>query len=261
LPYQSQETRTRRSTSPQCGRFGKRSGVEQFAEPPHTDKTKEEVASSPSPLSRKDILVTVIVILTVLLWATESWNTIQTIYVGLMSVLALHFPYMGPCYIADRNANMRLSIFVIAIMALSASFSQPETADVQSVLNTYISKFIGLGSNKFERYYLTYLFSTVLVWIVSTGPAAGIIVPQLIKIAQTNPEFGLDPFLIGLCPLIGGCSLIYPSQSSPTNIAFQLGRVDKGDFVKILVCNTVFTFVLLAPLTIGYWLVLGTPNS
>jgi di/tricarboxylate transporter len=211
------------------------------------------------PWSRKDITVIVIVLCTVVLWAAESASfftkhNFNTVYIAILAVLCLHFPSIGPCYIADRNANMRLCIFVIAVLALGGAYNSPQVADISNIIQEYLSSFLKLSDNTFVKYYMAYLFTTVSIWISSTGPCSGILVPQLIQIAK---QVNLNRFVISLLLPMGACTLIFPSQSPPCLVAFQLGRVSKPDFLKVLLFNSFLFMIFVAPLCILYMMAIS----
>jgi len=201
------------------------------------------------PFTWKDINISVIVLITVLLWATEAATNLDTTYVGILSILALHFPYIGPCYIGDRNANIKLLIFIICVIGLGNVFQDPSLADLSLVLDGWISSILSLSSHQFAQYYLGFCFSTVAIWVLSSTPAAGILVPQLVKVAY---QLGLDPYKLSLTIPLGCCALIFPSNTPPMLVSFQLNKFPKIDFFKIIVTNAVFVFAVLAPLELLY---------
>jgi len=200
-------------------------------------------------MARKDMIIIGILVITVGMWATEPLHNIPLPYIAICSVLTLNFPFIGPNYIGDRTANIQICIFVICVMGLGSVFQDASSQDLTQALDDWIKLLITLSDNQFFQYYLAYLFTCVSLWTISATPAAGIVIPQLEVVARQIP---LDPFSVALSFSMAGCSVIFPSNSPPMLVTFQLNKITKRDFMSVLLCNTVVTMILLAPLEILY---------
>ena len=214
-------------------------------------QTKAPKGTKPLDQPQKKTLV--LLILGVLMWITDALHQIAPVYVGLILVLVLTLPRLGPLPFAQlRRVDFTVFIYLAGLFALSRYL---EAAGVNSLIIQSLTNYIDLGgSSLWSQYLVLALMALPLDFLVDVAAANAMLIPALIDLAQAA---GLDPLPTALCVAMSASLLVFPYQSAPLVIAYSFRRFSMGQFIICLGCVALVSALALLPLNILYWLWLG----
>ena len=212
-----------------------------------------DLPEEPKPFSKAEKKTIAILILGVVLWSTDAVHGIHPAHIGLGLVLLSFLPGVGPLH-PDRlrKINFPLLIYVAAAFAMGYAIEQ---AELSTVLASRLTQWLDLSgiSPTFRIGALTYLLLP-FDFLADTAAIAAVLGPILLDYAA---QMGLPPLPAALSIAIGSSLVFFPYQSAPFVLAYSFRYVRMGQFILLMTLMSVLTLLILVPLNLLYWRLIG----
>lgn len=191
--------------------------------------------------------------LAIALWATDFLHQIHPTYVGLGIVVLYFLPSIGVfSFEKIREVNFPILFYIAAFLAIGAAF---QVSGFNAVVSAYLLPLLDIGQRGwFIGYYMIILLTLPFTALMDTAAVAGVLTPLILLIAQ---EAGLPPVAAALTEALGTALVFLPYQAAPFMIAYGFGHLNMGWLLKVMVAVSVTTLLVLAPLTLLYWRLIG----
>jgi len=200
-----------------------------------------------------NIKVFSVIIGTCILWATDTWSSIPTAVTGITAVLILYAPYIGAIDFQKIGIiRWPLLLFIIGVLALGNALGS--NSQMRSISGDALGWWIGLTNILFFRYYFVVLLMLPINWILGGVAGSALITPLLLANAT---KLQLDPTLLALCVIMGSVLVCMPYQSVAYMVAYSYHKATMRQYIYTLTCITFLNLIVIVPLTIGWWFVIG----
>jgi|GEM_PF-448968 len=209
-----------------------------------------EVSSRLTPEEKK---VVGILLLGVLLWATDALHGIHPAYVGLILVLLCYLPGWGPLP-PDRlrGVNFPLLIYIVALFAMGRAL---EATGVTARLSAFLTGWADLrGSSALLQLGAITWMLVPFDFLMDTAAVAGALTPALLDFGA---KMGLGPVPVALSVALGTGVVFVPYQAAPFVVAYSFRHARMGQFVLVMTLISLVTLLLLLPLNLLYWRLIG----
>ena len=194
-----------------------------------------------------------ILILGVVLWSTDAVHGIHPAHIGLGLVLLSFLPGVGPLH-PDRlrQINFPLLIYVAAASAMGYAI---EHADLSATLASGLTEWLDLSdlAPSVRLGVLTYLVLP-FDFFADTAAISAVLAPILL---DYSAQTGLPLLPASLSIAIGSSLVFFPYQSAPFVLAYSFRYVRMGQFILLMTLMSILTLILLVPLNLLFWRLIG----
>jgi anion transporter len=232
----------------------------EFGEIPGARQRIDEALSRLGPMTAREKRISLISILTILLWATERYHKIDVATVALIAVMLVLLPNIGVATWKELTGQAHVGrIVLIASAALSLGEALLNTGGA-----TWVTK-ITLGHLGLQGMAVGTIMIAVVLFLVvirfafaSITSAAATVVPMVLA------------FLLGIgqraLPILGMVMIatyttyfafILPVSDPQNMIVYGTGSVDTKDFMRVGIPLSVMALLLLVLFWCTYWHWLG----
>jgi di/tricarboxylate transporter len=207
-----------------------------------------------SPLSRAEKRLSVLLLVTLGLWLTDSLHGIAPAWVGLAAACLCLLPRVG--FVSGeefgKNVNHRTAFYIAAILGLAALAAQ-------SGLGTLIGNaLLTVAPLDPCAPYLSYVsivgITALLNFVVTANGVPALFTPLAQSFATAS---GLPLLTVLMIQVLGYATPILPYQASPIVVAMGMGKIPFGAALRLSVVLAAITFVALMPINYGWFKVLG----
>ncbi len=205
-------------------------------------------------LSAAEWRLIALLLVTVLLWITDSWHGIAPAWVGLAAACFCLLPRIG--FLTGEQfasgVNIRTCIYVAGILGLTALVSHSGLGDwlgkalLAVMPQTQDRPFIAFGS---------LIGITALLNFVVTANGVPALFTPLAQVLSDGS--GLPLMTVLMTQVIGYATPLLPYQASPIVVAMGMGKVPPREGLKLCLLMAVLTFGLLVPLDYLWFRLLG----
>ncbi len=214
-------------------------------------------------MSASEKRVGCIMILTIILWATDKWHGIDPTVVSIMSVTAMVFPYVGVTNLKNLYGRVDWTAIIMFGAGISLGVVLMSTGGI-----VWLAK-VSLGSTGIANLSLIPMAYTVFIisFIIrlaftSITSCITALAPALIGflIGLENPSVPIIGIIMGICVMAHDVFLT-PVNSANTMIAYGTEAFKPKDMFRIGVPITIALFILMLPWMLFYWPLVGlTPK-
>jgi anion transporter len=219
------------------------------------DKVEKSIEVEPTrPLSPEEKRLSVLLLMTLGLWFTDSLHGVSPAWVGLVAACLCLLPRVG--FVSSdefgQEVNHRTAVYVAAILGLAALVGQ-------SGLGTFIgNELLAIApldpSSPFSSYALIVGFSTLLNFVVTANGVPALFTPLAQSLATAS---GLPLLSVLMIQVIGFSTPLLPYQASPIVLAIEMGRIPFMAALRLSLALALITFVVLVPINYGWFVFLG----
>lgn len=204
-----------------------------------------------SPEERR---LAVVLIATVVLWATDFLHGLSPAWVALGAGIACLMPPVSliqPDRIGEA-VQLRPLLYVGGVLSLGAVVTASGTAEhmAQGFLSV-----AGLGPGADARNFFTVVLASLGISVMGTAPTVPAVLTPLADQLATAMGLPLATVLMMQVPAFS--TVLMPFQGPPIIVAMQLGQVPMRDGIRATLSVGLTTLVLLLPLDYLWWQVLG----
>ncbi len=220
---------------------------------PQTPVPTSATPERPDALTTAEKKMACLLILGILLWASDAVHGIHPAYIGLLLVLICTLPGWGPLRPEHlRAANFPMLIYIAALFSLGYAL---ETTGLNTHLTAIATGWLQLLEG---RTILKLAAITGLVvpfdFLMDTAAVAGILTHPLLDFAEGT---GLAPLPVALSVATAAGAVFIPYQAAPLLVAYGFGYVRLGQFITVLTLISLTTLIVLLPLNLLYWTLIG----
>ncbi len=194
-----------------------------------------------------------ILLLGVLLWATDALHGIHPAFVGLILVLLCYLPGWGPLKPERlRQVNFPLLIYMAALFTLGRALEVTGvTARLAGVMTRWGELSSGGALTKLGA--ITWMV-VPFDFLMDTAAVAAMLTPVLLDFGV---GLGLGAVPVALSVAVGTGVMFIPYQSAPFVVAYSFRYVRMGQFILMMTLISLITLLLLLPLNLLYWRLIG----
>ncbi|CAG8999520.1 MAG: hypothetical protein CENE_01499 [Candidatus Celerinatantimonas neptuna] len=221
--------------------------------PQSTSKTNPNIFPDPS-MHRKQIIVTVILILTLGFWMTDSIHGINPAWIGIVTSIILLLPGIGIVTPNEFNksVNFGLILFISGILAVGAVVN---ATGLGSWFAHQLVHILPLQPKHDFINFLSLCFVSFATGLMTTLPGVPAVLTPMAKELSHLTGFSLNAVL--MTQVIGFSTVLLPYQSGPLTVAMQLSEQPMNKLLKITIPLTLITAFVLAPMDYLWWQFLG----
>jgi anion transporter len=219
------------------------------AQPQRVEKEPEQTV-----LSAAEWRLILLLLVTVLLWITDSWHGIAPAWVGLAAACFCLLPRVG--FLTGEQfaagVNIRTCLYVAGILGLTALVSHSGLGEwlgkalLDMMPQTQGRPFIAFGS--------LIGITTLLNFVVTANGVPALFTPLAQVLADGS---GLPLMTVLMTQVIGYATPLLPYQASPIVVAMGMGKVPPREGLKLCLLVALLTFGLLVPLDYLWFRLLG----
>ncbi|MBP1020117.1 anion permease [Serratia fonticola] len=219
------------------------------AKPQPVEKTIEQ-----SALSVAEWRLIALLLITVLLWITDSWHGIAPAWVGLAAACVCLLPRIG--FLTGEQfaagVNIRTCLYVAGILGLTALVSHSGLGDWLG--NALLNVIPQTQDRPFTAFGMLIGITTLLNFVVTANGVPALFTP----LAQVLSEgSGLPLTTVLMTQVIGYATPLLPYQASPIVVAMGMGKVPPREGLKLCLLLALLTFGLLVALDYLWFGLLG----
>lgn len=211
------------------------------------------VKSSLPTITRKEKILLLVLLATLLLWITEAQHGIETAWVAMLAGVFCLSPGLD---LTPKNPLKAIPFetffYVAAIVSLGAlayhSGLAGLVADQGLKLLPLRNQFDSVSFAIFSS------LSTLLSMAVTLPGTPAILTPLTQELSHLS---GWSLQAVYMSQVIGFSTVIFPFQSPPLVVAMQMAKISQKEMMRLLGSITVLTVIVLWPLDYLWWQWLG----
>ncbi len=222
--------------------------------PDKAPKTAPDTKEAPSSLSSHERKLIVILVACLAFWVTDALHHISPGWVGLAAALYCLWPGSG---LTEKNTindsvNYGSLFFVAGIIGLGAVIA---TSGLGSVLFTRLTDIVDFsGHSSVVSISIMTALSTLVAIIAGLPSVPAVITPIAEDISSIT---GLSLTTILMTQVVAFSNVLLPYQAPPLIVAAQLSQIPILNLAKICLALFVITVLILIPLDLLWWSILG----
>jgi sodium-dependent dicarboxylate transporter 2/3/5 len=231
----------------------------EVSELPGGKKYLEERIRELGPMSAQEKRVSVIMALTILLWATDHLHHIEPAAVSVLSVLLMILPFVGVTTWSELYKRMDWTSILLFAAGISMAEMFTKTGGA-----TWLAKvaFVDSGMGNLSVTMIAITMCVIMFFIrfcfTSITSCLTAITPAIIGflVALHNPAVPMTG-IVPAVSLVAQCLAIIPVTSAPAMIAYGAGAFTTKDMIKLGLPLTVVMYVLILASMFLYWPFVG----
>lgn len=206
------------------------------------------------PITRPERHLLALLGLSLLLWMTDSIHHVSPGWISLAGGLYCLWPGSGltSSRSFDEDINFRSLFFVAGVMGVGAIVSE---SGLGALLVGKLNAIMGLSTGAPIQSVLSLAATSSMIGMLTTLPGVPAVLTPVAGVLATRTGLSLDTVL--MAQVLGFSSVLLPYVSPPLMVAIQLGRIPLGAATKLSVASFVATLLVLMPIDLMWWHVLG----
>jgi anion transporter len=217
------------------------------------DYIRQELAAL-GKLSREEIYTLIVFLLTLVLWATDSFHKVNVIIVGLLTVIALLWPGANIMPWKVAQTKVPWNVFILYGAGLSMGAVLLSSGAAKWLALTFFSPIAGYAHST-QLIILIWVITVLQVFFTGGGPKTTALTPIVIAHAVT---IGADPLVFAL---IIGMNMqhqyLLPVTNMPNAIMVGTGHLTSNDVTKTGIVMSLLACVFMTGVVLTYWSWLG----
>ena len=195
----------------------------------------------------------ILLLLGVALWATDFFHGLAPVFVGLGLVLAATLPRWGPLPAERlRQINFPFLFYIAALFGVGEILdaSGVNTRIVQAMIDTLPDA----GGHWFGEHLTLTVAALPLDFLMDSAAVAAVVTPSLLAVGL---DAGLSALAAAMSVAMATTVAFLPYQAAPFMAALGFGTVRARDLSLAMLLISTLSVLLLCPLNILYWRLLG----
>jgi len=198
--------------------------------------------------------VAVLLVITLVLWMTDSLHGVNPAWVGLAAAVVLLLPGIGVVPPKSFNASVDFGMVLFVAAALGLG-SLVNATGLGTLVGQGLRDLLPLDPANTALSFVSLSAMSALTGLVTTIPGVPtVLTPMATELAAAS---GLSLPAVLMTQVIGFSTVMFPYQVGPLLVAMQLSGERLGHLLKITLPLAILTFVLLVPLDYLWWKLLG----
>ncbi|PNS11940.1 citrate transporter [Mixta theicola] len=205
-------------------------------------------------LSREEWRLIILLLLTLMLWMTDSQHGISPAWIGLCAACFCLLPRVG--FISSEafasGVNFRTCLYVAAILGVTAVVVDSGLGNIIAQGLLHITPLD--PATPFVNFVSLSALTSALNFVVTANGVPAMFTPMAQSFA-TASGFPLDSVV--MLQVLAYATPLLPYQASPIVLAMGLGKVSARDGLRLCLLVALASIILLLPLYYGWFLLLG----
>ncbi len=206
------------------------------------------------PLSRDEKRLSVLLVITLLLWMTDTLHGISPAWVGLAAACICLLPRVG-FVTGDEFAagvNVRTCLYVAGILGLAALVT---ASGLGHAIGSWLLALLPLDpAQPLRSFYALVGLTSALNFVVTSNGVPALFTPLAQALADGS---GLPLLTVLMIQVIGYATPVMPYQAAPFVVAMGMGRVPARAGLALCLAVSAVTFIALVPLNYAWFRLLG----
>lgn len=195
-----------------------------------------------------------IMVVALLLWATDSQHGVSPGWVALAAAVACLMPGLGVLDVKSFETVTSFGVFFY-VAGLLGMVSVIDASGLASALGETAGRWLPVVPDAPFRNFAVLVGTASLIGLVTAHPGVpAVLGPLAGAIAETT---GLPLLSVLMTQTVGFAAMLFPYQSVPVMVAIQLANVGLGAATRLSLLLGGLTLLLLAPLAYLWWRFLG----
>ncbi|ACL61916.1 SLC13 family permease [Methylobacterium nodulans] len=218
------------------------------------DRPRAVPAEPDEPLGRAERRLALLLLATLLLWATDTLHGVSPAWIGLAAACLCLLPRIGFLSGEDFSSgvNIRTCLYIAGVLSLAAVVARTGLGDALGRLLLWIlprdPAHPALG-------FASILGVVSVLNFAVTGSAAPALFTPLARALADGT--GLPLPTVVMAQVIGYATPLLPYQAAPIVVAMGMAGVPARDGLRLCLAVALVTFALLAPLDYAWFRLLG----
>lgn len=211
------------------------------------------------PMTKSEKKISIIMIVTILLWCTDKFHHIDSSTISIFSVLLMVSPYIGVCNWKSLSKKVDWNTILLFGAGISMATLFTKTGGAKWVAQVL---FIDTGVGKLPviwmaislfllMFIIRFCFTSITSCIAAITPA---IIGFLVEL--NDPNIPVTGIIMGVL-VVAQSTAILPVTSAPAMIAYGTGGFKTKDMIQLGVPLAVIMYVLLFICMLTYWKFIG----
>lgn len=205
-------------------------------------------------LSRQEKYTLVVFVLTLVLWATDSFHQVNVVIIGMLSIILLLWPAQGIMSWKEAQQKVPWNVFVLYGAGLSMGTALVSSGAAKWLAGTMLGPIAGM-SHAVQMIILIWLVTALQVFFTGGGPKTTALTPIVIAHAVAIKA---DPLLFAL---ILGMNMqhqyLLPVSNMPNAVAMGTGHITTGELMKTGAVMSILGALFMSLMVMTYWSWLG----
>lgn len=203
-----------------------------------------------TPAQRRTLML---LVLGVLLWATDILHGMPPVAVALGLVFAATLPAWGPLpWERLRQVNFPFFFYIAALFGIGEVLDG--TGFNARMVETAISTLPDAGGHWFGEHLKLTLATLPLDFLMDIAAVGAVATPSLLA---AGAEAGLSPLASAMSVAMATTVAFLPYQAAPFMVALGFGTLRARDLALAMMLISTLSVVILCPLNVLYWRALG----
>ena len=196
----------------------------------------------------------VVFLITLVLWATDSYHKVNVVLVGMVSVVLLLWPGSGVMGWKEAQQKVPWNIFVLYGAGLSMGTALVTSGAAKWLAGTMLGPISAIPHST-QMILLIWIVTSLQIFFTGGGPKTTALTPIVIAHAVA---IGADPLPFAL---ILGMNMqhqyLLPVSNMPNAIAIGTGYVNSGEIIKTGAVMSIIAAAFMSVMVLTYWKWLG----
>ncbi|MEG3638751.1 SLC13 family permease [Magnetococcus sp. PR-3] len=205
------------------------------------------------PYTTSELRLALLLTLAIVLWVTDFAHGISPAWVGLGVAVFCLLP--GARLVEGRTIsqfNLSPLLYVAGIIGMGAVVAE---TGLGHLMAEKVLAFLPLSEDAPVVNWTNLSLGSVFMSLLTTQPGLPAVMSPLAQpLAEAS---GLELHTLLMIQVLGYSTTILPYQAPPLVVAAQLGRIPFKDLIKMTFLLALLTLLLLVPLDILWWMLLG----
>jgi len=210
------------------------------------------------PFSGEEIRVVTILVLTTLLWLTDSWHGLHPAIPALMAAVLLTSPRIGTFSWKEMERTIPWSTFFVLGASLSLAQALITTGAAGWFAKSLAQSITFFqGSDHLIIIMLILMVAIVHLGIANMSACIALLIPITTTLAVT---LKMNPLVFGLIVgIVVDAVILYPVQTATNILAYETGLIGGKDVLKVGLGLLVLTSLVILFIALPWWSLLGVP--
>ena len=219
---------------------------------PDTPSEKNEMDSykNNNPLSSKEKMLSTVLIVMLILWATDFLHHISPAWIAMAGAVFLMLPGISvvPAKVFNEKMNWASIIFVAGILGLGALINK---SGLGHALAGELIKFLPLAPGKDFINFMSVSLAAATTGIFTTLPGIPAVFTPFSEPLARATGFSIENII--MLQVVGFATVFFPYQAPPIVVGMQIADEKFAPALKCCLVLAIITILVLFPLDLMWW--------
>ena len=205
-------------------------------------------------LTKPEIYTLLVFLLTLVLWATDSYHKVNVVIVGLLSVIFLLWPGQGLMNWKEAQQKVPWNVFMVYGAGLSMGAALASSGAAKWLAGTMLAPIVTM-THSMQIIVLIWVVTSLQVFFTGGGPKTTALTPIVIAHAAA---IGADPMIFAL---VLGMNMqhqyLLPVSNMPNAVAMGTGHITDNELIKTGAVMSILAAGFMSLMVMTFWKWIG----